>query len=61
MTWLARQLGFSRQYTSDVAHGQRTCNQETADRMAAMIGLPLFLGFELLDSNKSLLTSRDAA
>jgi len=58
MTWLARQLGFSRQYTSDVAHGHRTCNQDTAERMAAAIGLPLFLGFELLDSTSMMLTSK---
>jgi len=55
MTWLAQQLGVSRQYTSDVAHGNRTCNRDTAERMSAALGVPLFLVFDLLESNEPVL------
>lgn len=47
VAWLARQIGFSRQYTSDVVHGRYVVRQEVAEKIATTLGLPLFLCFSV--------------
>jgi plasmid maintenance system antidote protein VapI len=49
VTWLARQIGVSRGYTSDVVHGRYTVKRDFAERIAAALGMPFFLAFAVSD------------
>lgn len=53
VTWLARQLGLSRQYTSDILHGHTLVKRDLAQRIAATLGVPLFLAFEVPESTEN--------
>jgi transcriptional regulator with XRE-family HTH domain len=39
VTWLARRLGVSRQYASDVLHGHYAIRRELAERIAGLLGV----------------------
>jgi plasmid maintenance system antidote protein VapI len=47
VAWLARRIGWSRQYTSGVVHGHIDVREEVARQIADVIGVPIFLLFEL--------------
>lgn len=53
VTWVAEQLPFSRQYTSDVVNGRRAVNEETAKMISALLGIPFFLGWDLQSCNQT--------
>lgn len=52
--WLAAQVGVSESLISKVIAGERTLAQTTAERIAVVLGLPLFLLFELDTESVSL-------
>lgn len=61
VTWVARQIGVSRQYTSDVVHGHRTVTEPMARRISGVLGMPFFLGWELSGDNSARNSTEEAA
>lgn len=61
VAWLSRQMGVSRQYMSDVAHGHIPVRKEFAERVASHLGVPFFLIFDLSDGRESLSVGRKEA
>jgi transcriptional regulator with XRE-family HTH domain len=53
--WLAAQVGVSESHLSRVMTGERLATQELADRVCDVLNVPLFLAFDLLDRNETLL------
>lgn len=49
--WLAGMIGVSKAQFSHILAGRRDIDVETASRLAAILGLPLFFLFELPESN----------
>jgi len=49
VSWLSRQMGVSRQYMSDVAHGHLPVRQQFAERVATVLGVPFFVLFDVSD------------
>ena len=47
--WLAKQIGVHESYLSRVVSGEKTLSQSKAEQVAALLGVPLFVPFELLD------------
>jgi plasmid maintenance system antidote protein VapI len=52
VSWLARRIGVSRQYTSSVVHGHIDVAEPVAIRIATEIGVPFFLLFEVSKSSE---------
>lgn len=52
-SWIARQLGVSKSLMSKVVSGDRSVDQMTAEKIAALVGVPLFLLFELRQRSKT--------
>lgn len=46
-SWIARQVGVSTSFVSKVVAGDRTVDRSTAERISTLLGVPLFLLFEL--------------
>lgn len=51
--WLARQVGVHPSLISHAIAGRRTVGEATANRVAMVLGVPLFFAFELTDGSKS--------
>jgi transcriptional regulator with XRE-family HTH domain len=49
VSWLARRVGLSRQYTSDIVHGHVDAHGPLAERISEALGVPLFLLFAVSD------------
>lgn len=49
VAWLSREVGISRQYMSDVAHGHIPVRRELAERIGAVLGVPFFVLFGVSD------------
>lgn len=49
VSWLARQVGLSRQYVSDIAHGHFTVREDVARRVGTALGVPFFVLFDVSD------------
>lgn len=52
VAWLARQLGMSRPYTSDIVHGRIVVRRDVAERIAALLGMAFFVAFEVSDDTE---------
>lgn len=53
VAWLARQLGLSRPYTSDIVHGHVEISEQTAERIATLLMTSLFLAFTVSNDTYS--------
>lgn len=51
--WLAKQLGIHESYLSRVISGEKSLSADKAERAAVLLGVPLFVLFELLDRSDS--------
>lgn len=61
VTWLAQRIGLSRQYTSDVVHGHVAVGEEVAERISAILGVSLFLVFDVSDSTENVPETKASA
>jgi transcriptional regulator with XRE-family HTH domain len=61
VAWLAREIGLSRQYTSDAVHGNVVVKSAIAEKIAKALGVPLFLIFDVSDSGDIPLMSTSEA
>lgn len=52
--WLAERIGVSGAYISLIIAGERTVDQETGERIAALLDVPLFLLFSLGKQSNSI-------
>lgn len=57
VSWLARRLGISRQYTSDFVHGKYAIRPEIAHRTSDLLGLPFFSAFNVSSGTDVVSTS----
>lgn len=53
VAWLSREVGVSRQYLSDVAHGHIPVRRDFAERVASHLGVPFFLIFDVSDGRNA--------
>ncbi len=51
--WLARSAGISESYLSHALKGRMNFTVETAQRIADVLGVPLFLAFDLTGVNEA--------
>jgi len=51
-SWIARQLGVSKSLMSKVVSGDRSVDQASAEQISFLVGVPLFLLFELRQRSK---------
>ena len=58
VAWLARQIGLSRQYVSDIAHGHMAVREDVARRVGAALGVPFFVLFDVSDGGDIPLSGR---
>lgn len=61
VAWLSREVGVSRQYMSDVAHGHVPVRKEFAERVATHLGVPFFVVFDVSDGRENMSTDTSQA
>lgn len=49
--WLGRQIGVHRSMAVHIAKGRRNVDLKTGERVAALLGVPFFVLFELSDGD----------
>lgn len=59
--WIAKRTGLSESMLSMVISGQRTINEESAQRIAAALQVPLFLLFDMSIGNEDVTIDMETA
>jgi transcriptional regulator with XRE-family HTH domain len=59
--WLAAQAGVSESHLSRVVSGERLATRSTAERVAAVLQVPLFLAFDFLPRKESDADAKECA
>lgn len=59
--WLAEQVGVSESFISRIVAGERMADAALAERIAAILGTPIFFVFDMPVGTDSMPPSKDAA